>query len=60
MRIPIRLDHREIAKAMESGDLRPALIPLENAVEDFGSVCAAMDDVVKNLRAAKGRSNRKI
>jgi hypothetical protein len=60
MRIPIRLDHHEIAKAMESGDMRPALIPLERAVKDFASVCTAMDEVVKNLPAAKGRSGRKI
>jgi hypothetical protein len=45
---------------MESGDMRPALIPLERAVKDFASVCTAMDEVVKNLPAAKGRSGRKI
>jgi len=60
MRIPIRLDHHEVAKALESGDLRPALIPLETAVKDFASVCTAMDEVVKNLPRAKGRSGRKV
>jgi hypothetical protein len=58
--IPIRLDHHDIAKAMESGDLRSALIPLERAAEDFASVCTAMDDVVKNLRAVKRAAKRKI
>jgi hypothetical protein len=57
--IPIRLDHHEIAKAMESGDLRAALIPLERAIGDFKSVCDAMDDVVKDIRSIKRPSKRK-
>jgi hypothetical protein len=52
LRIPIRLDHREIAKAMESGDLRPAVLPLQRAAEDFASVCPAMDLVIKKLLVA--------
>lgn len=59
IRIPIHLDHHEIAKAMESGDLRSALEPLEQAAQDFASVFAAMDDVIKNLLAAKRPSKRK-
>jgi hypothetical protein len=59
VRMPIRLDHHKIAEAMESGDLRAALNPLQRAVEDFASVCTAMDEVVKGVLAAKGPSRRK-
>jgi len=46
-RIGIKLDHKEIAACMESGDLRPALGPLKNAIEDFASVCPAIHDIVR-------------
>lgn len=60
VRIPIRLDHHKVAEAMKSDDLRAALGPLQRAAEDFASVCAAMDDVVKSVLAAKRPSRRKI
>lgn len=59
LHIPIRLDQHEIAQAMQSGDLRQALSPLERAVLDFGSVCPAMDDIIKNLRTKGGPSKQK-
>jgi hypothetical protein len=49
----IRLNPREISKAMESDDLRPALTPLEDAIREFSSVCAGIDQIINDLRSKK-------
>ena len=59
MKTPIRLDHHDIAKAMESAILRPALNPLQKAVEDFASVSTGIDKIIETLRASKRPSKQK-
>jgi hypothetical protein len=53
---PIRLNHLDIARGIESGDLREALAPLEKAITDFASVRLGIDELVQESRAKKVRS----
>jgi len=58
LRRPILLNHRAIAKAMESDDLRLALTPLEDAIRDFASVFPGMDQMISDVRSKKVHSKK--
>ncbi len=53
LHLPITLDHGEVAKWIETDDLRRALAPLEKAVKDFASIVPAMDKLVEQVRKMK-------
>jgi hypothetical protein len=57
--LPIRLNHVEIAKGMEAGDLRSALEPLEEALRDFASVRNAIQDIIEKARKRKSHLQRR-
>lgn len=58
-RLPIRLNHLEIAKCMEQGDLRPALGPLEKSIKDFASVRDSIDAIVSQARSKRNRHRKR-
>jgi len=49
----VELDHHQVAQGLKEGDLRIALQPIEQLIQDFKDVSPAIGQLVDELRAKK-------